>query len=148
MHFQTVNLHLQMYKPKYFSLPELLKSATADKKGIKNLPSFTVVENLNKLCRLVLDPARQTLNAPINVTSGYRSLELNNAVGGVAGSQHLTGCAVDLQCSDLQKLFNILKQNPHIDQLLFEKSKTSTWVHVSISATDKPRHYINENYKV
>lgn len=137
-----------MYQPKYFSLPELLKSATADQRVIKNLPTFQVVENLNKLCELVLDPAREKFSAPITVTSGYRNLELNNAVGGVKGSQHLTGCAVDLQCSNLQRLFDILKTNPHIDQLLFERSKNSTWLHVSISANGKPRHYINANYKV
>lgn len=137
-----------MYKPKYFSLSELLKSSTADRKRINNAPSFTVVENLNKLCQLVLDPARSELNAPITVTSGYRCPELNNAVGGVGNSQHVTGCAADLQCKDLQRLFDILKTNPHIDQLLFEHSGRAVWLHVSISATGKPRHYINYNYIV
>lgn len=140
-----------MYVPKFFTLPELLKSSTADAKRINNAPSFAVVENLNKLCQLVLDPARAELNAPITVTSGFRCRALNVAVGGVGGvgnSQHLTGCAADLQCKDLQRLFDILKRNPNIDQLLFERSKNSTWLHVSISATGKPRRIINNNYIV
>ena len=137
-----------MYTPKFFTLPELLKSETAETKQIDNTPSFAVVENLNKLCQLILDPARAKLEAPIYVTSGYRCRELNVAVGGVSNSQHLTGCAADLQYKDLQKLFDILKDNPNVDQLLFERSKTSTWVHVSISANGKPRHIINNNYKV
>ena len=137
-----------MYTPKFFTLPELLKSETADAKLINNAPSFAVVENLNKLCQLILDPARSKLEAPIYVTSGYRCRELNVAVGGVGNSQHLTGCAADLQYKDLQKLFDILKNNPNVDQLLFEHSKTSTWVHVSISANGDPRHIINNNYKV
>ena len=138
-----------MYVPKYFSLPELLKSETASRKRINNVPSFAVVENLNKLCEKVLDPAREKYGSPIRVTSGFRCVELNNEVGGVKGSQHLTGCAVDLQCDNLQRLFDILKDNPDIDQLLFEKSGSgSRWLHVSISPTGKPRRQINNNYIV
>ena len=137
-----------MYTPKFFTLPELLKSETADTKRINNVPSFTVVENLNKLCQLILDPTRAKLEAPIYVTSGYRCMALNVAVGGVGNSQHLMGCAADLQYKDLQRLFDILKDNPNVDQLLFERSKTSKWVHVSISAKGEPRRIINNNYKV
>ena len=137
-----------MYTPKFFTLPELLKSETADTKRINNVPSFTVVENLNKLCQLILDPTRAKLEAPIYVTSGYRCMALNVAVGGVGNSQHLMGCAADLQYKDLQRLFDILKDNPNVDQLLFERSKTSKWLHVSISAKGEPRHIINNNYKV
>ena len=137
-----------MYTPKFFTLHELLKSETAETKHIDNVPSFAVVENLNKLCQLILDPARAKLEAPIYITSGYRCRELNVAVGGVGNSQHLIGCAADLQYKDLQKLFDILKDNQNVDQLLFERSKTSTWLHVSISAKGKPRHIINNNYKV
>lgn len=137
-----------MYTPKFFTLHELLKSETAETKHIDNIPSFAVVENLNKLCQLILDPTRSKLEEPIYVTSGYRCNALNVAVGGVGNSQHLTGCAADLQYEDLQKLFDILKNNPNVDQLLFERSKTSTWVHVSISAKGEPRHIINNNYNV
>ena len=137
-----------MYTPKFFTLPELLKSETADTKRINNTPSFAVVENLNKLCQLILDPTRIKLEAPIYVTSGYRCRSLNVAVGGVGNSQHLNGCAADLQYKDLQRLFDILKDNPNVDQLLFERSKTSKWVHVSISAIGEPRRIINNNYIV
>lgn len=137
-----------MYTPKFFTLHELLKSETADTNRINNTPSFAVVENLNKLCQLILDPTRAKLDAPIYVTSGYRCRALNVAVGGVGNSQHLTGCAADLQYKDLQKLFDILKDNPNVDQLLYERSKTSKWLHVSISVKGTPRHIINNNYIV
>ena len=137
-----------MYTPKFFTLYELLKSETADTKRINNTPSFAVVENLNKLCQLILDPTRAKLDSPIYVTSGYRCRSLNVAVGGVGNSQHLMGCAADLQYKDLQRLFDILKDNPNVDQLLYERSKTSKWVHVSISAKGEPRRIINNNYIV
>lgn len=85
---------------------------------------------------------------PINVTSGYRCIELNNAVGGVKGSQHITGCACDIVCCDMSKMIDILKDNPYIDQLLLEHSNMSEWIHVSISSVGTPRRYINLNYRV
>lgn len=136
-----------MYKPKYFSLSELLHSDTAERQNINNVPTFQVVYNLNELCRLVLDPARIALGEPIKVNSGYRSITLNNAVGGVANSQHLQGLAADITAADLQKLFAVLVKNPNIDQLLFERNKRGgRWIHVSISANGRPRHIINNNY--
>lgn len=137
---------MKMYTPKFFTLRELIASATAVKLKIDNVPSFEVVANLNTLCRLILDPAREALGRPIRVTSGYRRAALNKAVGGVNNSQHMLGCAADLQCYDLPRLFDILKTNPHVDQLLYEHRGGISWLHVSISPTGKPRHYINNNY--
>lgn len=134
--------------PKYFKLSEFLTSATAKTRGIDNTPTFEVVDRLKQLCTLVLDPVRQQYGKPVIVTSGYRCSLLNAAVGGVRNSQHLTGCAADLICNDFTTLFNLLAKNPNVDQLLFEHSKTSKWLHVSISPTGKPRRNIINNYKV
>lgn len=138
-----------MYIPKYFTLSEFINSATAKRYNLDNTPTFINVSNMLNLCRLVLDPTRQLLGSPIYITSGFRSLAVNQKVGGASGSQHLTGCAVDLQCTDIDKLFSILKDNPHIDQLLLETNKSGTkWVHVSITQTGlNPRRYIDGNYK-
>lgn len=137
-----------MYKPKYFSFAEFVNSSTANNRRINNTPTFTAIQNILQLCETVLDPARIEYGSPIRITSGFRSLTLNKAVGGVANSQHLSGCAADLVCSDMNRLFDILAKNPNIDQLLFEHNKRgSRWIHVSISPTGKPRHHINKNYK-
>lgn len=127
-----------MYTPKYFTLRELLYSYVAEKRGIDNTPvTFEVVENLNRLCRYILDPIRELYGSVICVTSGYRSPELNEAVGGVPNSQHTRGLAVDVVCTDLNKLFSIIQRDgifDHVDQLIYEKDKKGTcWLHVSIS---------------
>lgn len=134
--------------PKYFTLKELVNSYTAKKKNIDNVPNFEHIVNLYRLCDKVLEPARKELGRPITVTSGYRSPELNKAVGGVSNSQHLTGCAADLKCTNLVELFDILSENPEIDQLLFEDNGVTRWIHVSIPEQGKtPRRQINRNYK-
>jgi len=43
-----------------------------------------------------LQDLRDYLDKPIKVTSGYRTPERNKAVGGVEGSYHLIGKAVDI----------------------------------------------------
>ena len=57
--------------------------------------------------------------------------------GGVATSQHLTGEAADLECSDKAKLFNLIRNNLPFDQLIWENGTDAqpAWVHVSY--TDK-----------
>lgn len=133
--------------PKYFTFKELVYSDTAKVQNIDNVPTFEHIFNLYRLCDTVLDPARKELGSPITVTSGYRSPELNKAVGGVSNSQHLTGCAADLKCTNLFELFEILSENPEIDQLLFEGNGVTRWIHVSIPEQGKtPRRQINRNY--
>lgn len=131
-----------MYNPKFFSLNELCKSATAKTKGIDNMPDFYQVQNLCRLCELVLDPVREAVKRPIIVTSGYRSQELNKAVGGAVTSQHVLGCAADIVCSDMEALGNALKANKNFDQLILEKSNNgnNVWFHVSVPLPDtRPR---------
>lgn len=135
------------YVPKYFTLAELVRSYTAEKECISNVPSFMVVDNLRELCKRILDPLRLLYGAPVTVTSGYRSRALNAAVGGVRNSQHLTGMAADIISKDTRKLFKLLQTDgiiDYVDQCLYEKSNKSVWVHVSWSFT--PRHQIIDNY--
>lgn len=123
-----------MYTPKYFTLEELCKSTTAQKNNIQNVPSWDEVENLNRLCQLVLDPLRQALGEPVYITSGFRCPELNRLVGGVALSQHINGLAVDFRTLHKAKAIEILKQNSNVDQCINEKYGNSEWIHVSISS--------------
>ena len=81
---------------KYFSLSEFSHSDTAVSLGIDNTPKAAAVPLMVELIDRVLDPIREHWGLPIRVTSGYRSPELNEEVGGVEDSWHMDGCAVDI----------------------------------------------------
>ena len=81
---------------KYFNLSELSASATAERLAIDNTPPRAAQRMLTILVEQLLDPIRRRYGAPIIVTSGYRCPALNTAVGGVANSHHIVGCAADI----------------------------------------------------
>jgi hypothetical protein len=129
----------------HFSLFEM----TATSRKVENTPSVEAVVNLCRLCNEVLEPARKIYGRPIIVTSGYRCPKLNNLVGGVPTSRHLTGQAADLHIESKElgrKLFDALKTQPGIDELLYEHKGAAKWIHVAWS--EQPRHKINFNYEV
>lgn len=135
---------------KNFSLQELTASATATAKGIRNEPGQTDVINLCALVHRVLQPLRDAMGEPIKIGSGYRSLALNRAVGGVSSSQHMRGEAADL-CIDGdmakgRKWFDWIRTHCEFDQLIWEhNSKGSYWVHVSYRADGKNRRQVINN---
>ena len=130
---------------KHFTIPELTYSTTAHRLGIDNLPSPAAMRNLMLLTDKVLDPVRELWGRPLVVTSGYRCTELNRQVGGVNGSQHLTGLAADLVtlgCNKLSnyRLYEMIKASAiPFDQLIAEgrNGNTCAWVHVSWSAAPR-----------
>ena len=136
-----------MKKIKYFSLGVFVNSLTAKRLGIDNLPTFEVVDNLNRLADY-LDGIREKLGKPILINSGYRSPMLNKAVGGVANSQHLKGLAADVVCADMESLLKVLRETGGFDQLIKEhrKGSNSFWFHVSICTRNgKPRQQVIMN---
>ena len=133
-----------MKKIKYFKLSEFINSATANRLGIDNIPSFEVVDNLNRLADY-LDGIRAKFGKPILISSGYRCPMLNKAVGGVVNSQHLKGLAADLVCSDIEKLLSIIRETKGFDQVITEHNKGSKsyWIHVSVAPVfGKPRNQV------
>ena len=109
---------------KNFTLEEMV--ATSHRK-LQDIPTLAVIQNLQKLCVLVLQPLRDTIGAPVYINSGYRSKRLNARVGGVPNSRHLQGRAADIHCDN-----DILRQNPNVDKVLLERKGHSTWVHVQL----------------
>lgn len=133
-----------MQLTQHFTLEELTSSSIAKQLGIDNTPAPDIVENLQALCRNVLEPARLRFGAPIYITSGYRCPQLNKAVGGKPTSQHQYGEAADLQVkgvANLRRLYNILDNISH-DQLLYESNGKTQWIHVSF------RHVGNRNQSI
>jgi uncharacterized protein YcbK (DUF882 family) len=72
----------------------------------------------------------------LEIESGCRCPKHNAAVGGVAGSAHLTGEAADIRCAFSQKRFALVKAALQcgIDRV----GIATTFVHVDIS-TDNPQ---------
>ena len=128
-----------MNHSKYFKLEELLQSDTALAASIENLPSWSDVDNLRELAVLVLDPIRQAWGQTLKVSSGYRSPQLNAAVGGVPTSGHMEGCAADITlCSwstrKVSELYNLIvwlaKSGAiDVDQVIYYRKKKI--VHIS-----------------
>ena len=135
---------------KNFTLEELCASDTAKAKGIRNVPGQSDIINLCALTHKILQPLRDAMHEPIKIGSGYRSLALNNAVGGVRNSQHMKGEAVDL-CIDGdltkgRKWFEWIRTHCEFDQIIWEhNAKGSYWVHVSYRADGLNRKQVINN---
>ena len=120
---------------KYFSIDEMVRSATAKKYGIDNRPSQDILNNLVLFIETVLDPIREDWGSPIIISSGYRCPELNVKVGGAKTSGHLYGYCADLQVKgDLRKFSCFVKDwmkkhKMSFDELLYESSGGVIWLH-------------------
>ena len=119
-----------------FTLEELIRSNTAERMGIDNVPKDEkVVENLRSLCLEVLQPLRDYVGAPVHINSGYRCPELNMEVGGVKNSQHCRGEAADIRIvspKQGREWAAWIEDNCRFDQMLLERNKNgAVWLHVS-----------------
>ena len=110
-----------------FSLLELTKSQTAERKGIDNTPSGDHQDNLKKLCENVLQPVRDHFEQVVSVSSGYRSPELCTAIGSKITSQHARGEAADFEIFGVsnKELADWIHYNTNYDQLILEYWKES-----------------------
>ena len=137
----------------YFTLNELCRSNTAQHYGIENKPDKEVVSNLNALVDHVLDPLRREFGKPIYVNSGYRSAQLNKAVGGTACSQHMRGEAADIRANDMIGLVEVIEEmrasgRLHADQIIFEHPRilcgalVPKWIHISYTTRRENRNQL------
>jgi hypothetical protein len=124
----------------HFTLEEMILSSTATRLGIPNDPPPAVIQKLTFTAKQ-MEKVRNLLGQPISVDSGYRSPELNIAVGGQPKSQHCAGEAVDFICPafgspyDVAKVLSMNWNELQFDQLIWEGS----WVHISFVEDRKPR---------
>ena len=126
-----------------FTLSELTKSDTAIRRGINNNPNAEQIEKLKSLCENILQPVRDHFGR-VKVTSGFRSVELCEAIGSSSRSQHAKAEAADFECVgvDNAELADWIHKNLSYDQLILEfytpGEPNSGWIHCSW-ISDKPR---------
>jgi uncharacterized protein YcbK (DUF882 family) len=139
---KVINRHV-MNLSRNFTLSELIKSDTAVRKGINNNPNAEQIEKLKALCENILQPVRDHFGR-VKITSGFRSVELCEAIGSSARSQHARAEAADFEVvgTDNAELFDWIKSNLSPDQLILEYytpgEPNSGWIHCSW-IPDQPR---------
>ena len=147
-----VSINKDMRLSQHFTLGELCKTSAKTPDG--NIPSRVHIENLKRLCGW-LEMLRSRWNMmygagdePVIINSGYRSEAVNAAVGGVKGSNHLTGCAADIHVSGMEQLIRYAailldisdESREDFDELLLERSPHGTyWLHFAVRPSDNRR---------
>lgn len=136
----------------HFTLGEMTKSNSHPE--VYNIPSHEAIGNLKRLCTW-LEVLRKRYNdrygvgeEPIRINSGYRSPQLNKKIGGVATSNHLTGCAVDIKVAGMEQLLRYAvilldyadESKQEFDELLIEKNRYGAiWLHFAVRPKDNRR---------
>ena len=152
---QIIQLNSNAKLSEHFTLGEFTRSGSHPE--VYNIPSHEAIENMKRLC-IWLEELRQRYNAPIRINSGYRSPQLNRAIGGVANSNHLTGCAVDIRVENMEQLIRYaailldISNETHqdFDELLIEKRSASPlgssknrygaiWLHFAVRPSNNRR---------
>lgn len=170
-----VEINKDMKLSQHFTLGELTKTSYHTSDG--NIPSHVAIENLRRLCVEWLELLRERYNLSLGpgpsdrcviINSGYRSEEVNMKCGGAKGSNHLTGCAVDIRCDGPEQmiryaaiLLDIADEKSHnrdrscvpmvaseqsssahcenFDELILEKRGTTYWIHFAVRPKDNRR---------
>ena len=145
----NVEINKQAKLSQHFTLGELCKTSVKTKDG--NIPSHVAIENLKRVCRARVNPLPTSPRGgevPIIINSGYRSPAVNKAVGGVATSNHLTGCAVDIRVLGMEQLLRYAvilldisdESGEDFDELLIERNAKGTyWLHFAVRPENNRR---------
>jgi len=135
-----------MQLSKNFKLNEFTASQTATRKGIDNTPAAPIIERLRMLAN-TLEQVRTLLgDNSIRISSGYRCLALNRAIGSGDSSAHVQGYAVDFTCPNFgtpKEVANKIAQSDiKYDQIIYE----GTWIHLSVDPRNR-RDVLTANFK-
>jgi hypothetical protein len=124
----------------HLDLSEVIRSETAKRHGISNMPTEEHIANFKLLAENVFEKVRNHFRCPIHISSGYRSKELNACTPGASKtSDHCFGRALDLDQQGHshgitnKEVFDYIKDNLNFKQLIWEggTEQEPDWVHVS-----------------
>ena len=147
----NVEINKQARLSQHFTLGELCKTSAKTQDG--NIPSHVHIENLKRLCGWLEELRRRWNNLygegndPIIINSGFRSPEVNKAVGGAPNSNHLTGGAADIRVYGMEQairyaciLLDISDiEQEDFDELIIEKKGNSLWIHFAVRPSGNRR---------
>ena len=157
---QEITINKAARLSEHFTLGEMCKTSAKTADG--NIPSHVHIENLKRLCGWLEELRRRSLTpnpspkgegseykeVPIIINSGYRSPQVNKAVGGAPNSNHLTGCAVDIHVAGIEQLVRYAtilldisdERQEDFDELLLERSPRGTyWLHFAVRPSGNRR---------
>jgi hypothetical protein len=149
---EIVQLNANAKLSEHFTLGEFTRSGSHPE--VYNIPSHEAIANLTNLTKW-LEVLRERYNAkygvgeePIRINSGYRSPQLNKKIGGVATSNHLTGCAADIRVLGMEQLIRYAailldyadESKQEFDELLIERNRYGAiWLHFAVRPRDNRR---------
>ena len=130
----------------HFTLGELCKTSYYTTDG--NIPDRVAIENLrNILYGDGREGEEENTDIPVIISSGYRSEEVNRKCGGAKGSNHLTGCAVDIRCQGVEQMIRMAGilldiadgTKRDFDELILEQRGTTRWIHFAVRPKENRR---------
>ena len=130
----------------HISYKEAVRSDTADRLNIINLPNESELDNMSTISEKIFEPLRSHVGGPIRINSFFRSVELNKAIGGSSTSQHCKGQAFDLDdsygCMTNAEMYKFVKDNLDFDQMIWEfgDNENPNWIHISYVSQKKNRN--------
>ena len=135
---KIIQLNANAKLSEHFLLGEFTKSGSHP--NIYNVPTHEAIANLKHLCQW-LEVLRERSGGPIVINSGYRSPQLNRAVGGASNSNHLSGCAADIRVTGFEQVIRYAailldyadETGQEFDELLVERNRFgSIWLHFAV----------------
>ena len=131
-------------------LSECIRSESAKRRGVSNMPTPAHIENLKYVAEKIFQPVRDHFKVPIRISSGYRSRELNAIIGGSNTSFHSGGNALDLDNDNTsitnKQIFDFIRKNLEYTELINEFNYA--WVHVAIVKGREKEKETLEAYRV
>ena len=137
----------------HITYAEAIHSNAAKRSGIDNTPNEIQVLSMKLLADKIFEPLREWVGGPIKVNSFFRSITLNEAIGGVASSQHCKGQAIDIDDVYGRKtnadMYHWIQMNLDYDQMIWEfgTDVQPNWIHISYVSKEENRNKCLKAYK-